>query len=169
MNEEKIERFTPWGTPIKELDEELQAMFDDTKSTDEEANEEEPQTDEEASKTQTEASSSGTQVETEGPKPSSYVDPADFHNLEDVYCSACVVKSSVVRAGKNVRLCFENIDGELDLLMNELCITPVVTVRRMGNALHVKTSENVWHVFMLKNPSDEWKLLMKDNTRLEIT
>lgn len=170
MNEDTIERFTPWGTPIKELNEELQAIFDDEKGTDEEANEEDAPTGDEAPEAQAEASRTGASSEAKGAGsgPSNRVHPGSFNDLKP--CNASIVRSATGTDGDEVSVSFENLDGELDLLVdNGCCVTPVLFLRMKGKELHVGSTDNDWHVFRLKRPSTDWSKQLPDNVLVEVS
>ena len=164
MNEDKIERYTPWGTPVKELNEELQSIFDEEKSPVEETNEENAQAGDEATKTQAEASEASPPPETKGGRP---IHPGDINDLTPAV--AAIVRSATGHDTEKVTLSFENVDGELDLLVdNGCCVTPVLFVRMKGNELHVGSSDNDWHIFKLKRLPADWSKLLPENVLFEV-
>lgn len=169
MNEDTIERFTPWGTPVKELNEELQAVFDDEKGADEEANEQEPPTGDEATETQAGPATSGAAPEAKGADTGNTAHPGQFNDLKR--CNATVERSATGPDGDEVSLSFENVDGELDLLLdNGCCVTPVLFVRmKDGKELHVGSTDDDWHVFRLSDVPRSWSSLMPTGVLVRVS
>lgn len=166
MNEDTIERFTPWGTPVKELNEELQAIFDDEKSTDEETNEEDAASGDQSIEAPTESTGTGPSPETKGI--GNRIHPGEFFDLKP--CKAIIVRSATGPDNDEVTVSFDNVDGELDLMVdNGCCVTPVLLLKMKGKELHVGSTDNDWHVFRLKRPSTDWSKLLPDNVLVEVS